>query len=91
LARVIRLTPGYLRGFKRLRLERARPALAATLSGLSRDELPGPADFETVIPPRLRAWVRRLPGHNLWLSYTFDAVEVRVLMIVASPPIPFDE
>jgi hypothetical protein len=91
LARIVRLTPGYLRTFRRLRLERARPALGTIVKSLSQDDLPGGGDFETLIPPRLRAWVRRVPSFNLWLFYSFDATEVRVLMVTSSPPVPIDE
>ena len=91
MARVVRLTPGYLRTFRRLQLERARPALAAIVKSLSSDELPGFGDFEAVILPQLRTWVRRVPSFNLWLFYSFDAAEVRVLMIAGSPPVPVDE
>ena len=38
-ARIVRLTPGYLRMFRRLRIESARPALGAIVKSLSRDEL----------------------------------------------------
>ena len=83
--------PGYLRTFRQLHLERARPALAAIVKSLSSDELRGYGDFETLIPPQLRAWVRRVPSFNLWVFYSFDAAEVRVLMVAASPPVPVDE
>jgi hypothetical protein len=91
VARVVQLTPGYLRSFRRLGLHRARTALGAVVGSLSREELPGAADFPAIIPPKLRAWVRRVPGFNLWLFYTFDVAEVRVLMVVATPPVPADE
>ena len=64
MARVVRLTPGYLRTFRQLQLERARPALAAIVKSLSQDDLPGYGDFEALIPPQLRAWVRRVPFFN---------------------------
>jgi hypothetical protein len=83
----------YLRTFRRLHLERARPALAAIVKGPSGDDLPSYGDFEALIPPQLRAWVRRAPSFNLQslAFYSFDAAEVRVLMVAASPPVPVDE
>jgi hypothetical protein len=32
-----------------------------------------------------------VPSFNLWLFYSFDAADVRVLMVAASPPVPVDE
>jgi Txe/YoeB family toxin of Txe-Axe toxin-antitoxin module len=91
LARIIRLTPGYLRTFRRLKLDRSRAAIAGVVSSLGRDSLPGPADFETNMPKTLRVWARRVPGGNLWLYYLFDANEVRVLTVMTVPPVPIDE
>jgi Txe/YoeB family toxin of Txe-Axe toxin-antitoxin module len=91
LARIIRLTPGYLRTFRRLKLDRSRAALATVVSSLGRDELPGPADFEAIMPKTLRVWVRRVPGGNLWVYYLFDANEVKVLTVTGVPPVPLDE
>ena len=91
MARIVRLTPGYLRTFQRLKLDRWRTALGAVIASLGRDELPGPADFETIMPKTLRVWARRLSIANLWLYYSFDADEVRVLTVVGVPPMPIDE
>jgi hypothetical protein len=90
LARIVRLTPGYLRTFQRLKLDRWRGALGAVIASLGRDELPEPADFETIMPKTLRVWARRVPGANLWMYYSFDAGEVRVLTVVGVPPVPID-
>lgn len=91
MARIIRLTPGYLRTFRRLGLARARSALAGVAQSLSRDELPGSGDFGAIIPPQLRVWVRRVPGFNLWVSYSFEESEVRILTVTALPPVPADD
>ena len=90
MARIIRLTPGYLRSFRRLKLDRSRAAIGVVASSLGRDELPGRTDFETIMPQSLRVWARRAPGANLWLYYSFDANEVRVLTVPPVPPVPID-
>ena len=65
----------------------AARALAATIAALARAEgLPGPDDYETIIPPTDEAFVRRVPSHNLWILYRFDASEVRLVGIVKHPP-----
>ncbi|HEY2408063.1 MAG TPA: hypothetical protein VGI10_18780 [Polyangiaceae bacterium] len=42
------------------------------------------------MPKTLRVWARRVPGANLWMYYSFDAGEVRVLTVVGVPPVPID-
>ncbi len=91
MGRVLRLTPGYLRTFSRLSrpwTEPTRRALLATLTGLAEGALPGPLDYEVAIPPTRFAWVRRVPGCNLWVFYSFDAEEVRAVALTASRPVP---
>ena len=61
------------------------------VASLRRDDLPGPADFQTIMPKTLRVWVRRAPGANLWVYYLFDEDEVRVLTVTDAPPVPIDE
>lgn len=51
-------------------------------------ELPGPLDFEVMIPPTRIAWVRRVPNCNLWLFFSFDVSELRAIALTSSPPVP---
>jgi hypothetical protein len=61
-----------------------------TLAALSNaDTLPGPVDFETSLHPG-RAYVRRVPGQNLWILYRFDETHLDVLTVRAEPPVPAD-
>jgi hypothetical protein len=95
MARSLTLTPGFRAGFRRIGVTSGTPlgrALGTTLAALSTADLPGPLDFEALIPPTRRAWVRRVPGRNLWVFYTFAAAEVRAVGLVDSPPVPlFDD
>jgi hypothetical protein len=93
VGRAFRLTPGYRITFSRLSVtwsEPTRHALRGTLRALTDDALPGRQDYEIVVPPTRFAWVRRVPGRNLWAIYTFSADEVRVLALADSPPVPLD-
>ncbi|MEO0321507.1 MAG: hypothetical protein AAF447_00985 [Myxococcota bacterium] len=66
-------------------------ALGRVVRNLLRTEvLPGSQDFEARRRPTGRAWVRRVPGHNLWLWYRFDETEVFLLALTADPPVPTD-
>lgn len=47
-------------------------ALARAIGALARGTLPGPADFETLMPPVRRYWVRRVVRFNIWVLYTFN-------------------
>jgi hypothetical protein len=38
-----------------------------------------------------RAYVRRVPGQNLWVLFRFDATPVDVLTVRDAPPVPFEE
>jgi hypothetical protein len=94
VGRALGLTEGYRRSFIRLSLTwtpAARRALLMTLHALSSDPLPGALDYPTLVPPTLRTWVRRVPGQNLWVHYTFTDVEVRVRTLTNAPPVPLDE
>ena len=64
--------------------------LAATIARLQLAELPGPLDSETMAPPVARWWFRRVPGSNLWVLFTFDAVSVTLQALTNNPPIPLD-
>ncbi len=66
-------------------------ALGSAVAALSNaDMLPGWSDFETTFHPG-RAYVRRVPGHNLWILYRFDRQYVDVLSLRDQPPVPDDE
>jgi hypothetical protein len=69
----------------------SRRALSSTLRAMLNAELPGPLDFEALIPPVERAWVRRVSGCNLWVFYRFDANALRAVTLAASPPVPMVE
>ncbi len=94
MGRVLRLTPGFHASVRRQGLSSgttSRRALSATIRVMLSAELPGPLDFEALIPPIRRAWVRRVSGCNLWVFYRFDADELRLVTLVTSPPVPVVE
>jgi hypothetical protein len=43
------------------------------------------------MPPTAEAFVRRVPGRNLWLWYTIADDAVIVIVLTADPPVPVDE
>jgi hypothetical protein len=63
----------YFRSLRSAGIQARSPQLqaikAAERALASAELLPGPLDYEILIPPVHRAWVRRIPGHNLWLFY----------------------
>jgi Txe/YoeB family toxin of Txe-Axe toxin-antitoxin module len=61
---------------------------AAERALASAELLPGPLDYETLVPPVQRAWVRRIPGHNLWLFYRVREDVVYLLFVTRDPPVP---
>ena len=73
MSRLLRLTPPYLRNSDRLGIvsgsERGR-SVGRTLAALSADvTLPGPGDTRALMPPTREAFVRPVPGRNLWIWY----------------------
>jgi hypothetical protein len=66
-------------------------ALAATLARLMTGDLPKPQDFEALAPVIGTAWVRRVPGHDLWIFFRFDAVEVTVVSLTTRSPVRVEE
>ncbi len=68
----------------------ASQALGATLAALSEAaSLPGLGDVEAMIPPTAWAYVRRVPGHNLWVWYREGSSgELLVLNLTKIPPVP---
>ena len=92
MERRLRLTPGYLRTTRRLGLVaksiRGR-ALAGTIAAtLSADALPTPSDTKVIFKPAMRAFARRVRGHNLWLWYAVSEQELTLLTITIDPPVP---
>ncbi len=68
-----------------------RAAVGAVMRGLgSGADLPSPADTLAEFRPG-RAFVRRVPGQNLWVWYRFDADTVTVVSVTDQPPVPFDD
>jgi hypothetical protein len=64
-------------------------ALSATVRTLAEaDALPSPLDAEAAIPPTSRAWVRRVPGCNLWVFYRATDDMLTVILVTRSPPVP---
>jgi hypothetical protein len=92
--RVPRLTQRYQRSADRLGVvsgsARGR-AVGQTIASLANDEtLPGPHDTKAVVPPTGVAFVRRVPGRNLWLWYTLTSETVALIALTADPPVPAD-
>jgi hypothetical protein len=54
------------------------------------DILPEHGDLESLFHPS-RAFVRRVPKHNLWVWFRTDADHVTLLWITDEPPIPLEE
>ena len=94
MARVVRLTPRYLRQLRACGVKPgsdAQLAAAATVRALAAAErLPSPGDTSALLPPVARAFVRRVTGHNLWLWYRFTGEELAVVTMTSSPPHPVD-
>lgn len=63
--------------------------LGATIRAICEaGELPGPQDQDVPIPPIAKAYVRRVPGMNLWLYYDLRGEEVVILWVRQAPPVP---
>lgn len=95
MRRVTKLTRRYLRNAERLAVvpgsARGR-AVGLTIASLGSDEtLPAPGDARALIPPTGEAFVRRVPGRNLWLWYSVAGEVVTVIGLTADPPVPVDE
>jgi hypothetical protein len=64
--------------------------LAATLNALCEaDVLPGLLDVRAMLPPTDDVFVRRVPGHALWVWYDLpDENHVRMRTLTRTPPPP---
>ena len=92
MIRVPRLTRRYLRNAERLSAvpgsARGR-AVGKTIAALASDEkLTAAGDIAAIVPPTNEAFVRRVPGRNLWLWYVLGGDEVTVIALTADPPVP---
>lgn len=76
------MVPGSARG-------RAVGKIIASLG--TDDSLPGAGDVFALVPPTGSAFVRRVPGRNLWLWYTVSGDVVIVIALTADPPVPARE
>jgi hypothetical protein len=71
--------------------ERSR-AVGSVVRALSNAaSLPGHGDTLALIPPTADAFVRRVPGRNLWLWYRVRGDELVVVTVTADPPVPIDD
>jgi len=66
-------------------------ALARCIVALGREPLPGPGDYEAMMPPTAVYWVRRVLGANLWIWFAFDDERLYLVHLGGSPPIPMDD
>lgn len=95
MTRIPKLTRRYLRNAERLAVvpgsARGR-AVGLTIAALGTEAtLPAPGDTRALVPPTGEAFVRRVPGRNLWLWYTVTNDVVTVVGLTADPPVPADE
>jgi hypothetical protein len=47
--------------------------------------------MRALVPPTGEAFVRRVPGRNLWVWYMVSDDTVSVIALTADPPVPADE
>ncbi len=93
MARVVRLTLRFRERMVACGVRRDSPesaAIGATLAHMAEAaSLPGMLDAVAVIPPTGQAFVRRVPGRNLWLWFRVEVDDsVRVVNLTRSPPVP---
>ena len=93
MQRIPRLTARFLDRRRALGADAGSTALAVrrTVADLVAGPLPGPGDLETLMPPVLRVWVRRVRGANFWVFYTFDEQVVSMVTLARTPPVPLEE
>ena len=93
MARRVRVTAWYARELGRT-LQRGSPGAVAVARAvralMEAAELPGASDFEATVRPVGRAWVRRVPGFNLWLWYRWKDEELVLVTVTTVPPVPLD-
>jgi hypothetical protein len=74
--------PGSARG-------RAVARVIVELAGA--ENLPGLGDTRALIPPTGEAYVRRVPGRNLWIWYVVEDAALAIRHLGSEPPVPLDE
>ena len=92
MTRVIQLGDRFRTAAERLGIvpgsERAR-AVARVIAVLGEaDDLPSPGDARALIPPTSEAFVRRVPGRNLWIWYRVSGDVSYLVHVSSEPPIP---
>ncbi len=94
MARVVGLSPLFLRRFAAIGVRRGSPeaaAAGATIAALAEArELPGVLDTAAAMPPTARALVRRVAGRNLWLWYQATDDEIVLVTATRTPPVPIE-
>lgn len=70
--------------------EQARRAVAQCVRELEQGPLPGPQDYEAMMPPASVFWVRRVPDRNLWIWFSYDDVRVYLVHLGDKPPVPLE-
>ena len=95
MTRLVRFGARYRRAADRLGIlpgsVRGR-AVGQTIAALANAEtLPGPGDTRALMPPTGEAFVRRVPGRNLWVWYRVDDAALYVAHVASDPPVPVDE
>jgi hypothetical protein len=66
---------------------RSLAVFAAIRTLTDADDLPGPIDVHARFAPGY-AYVRRVPGQNLWIWYRFDDEHVDAITLKDEPPVP---
>lgn len=93
--RTIVLSPRYLKRASALgvvgRSERSRAVGAVVRALAQASALPAAGDTRALIPPTGDAFVRRVPGRNLWLWYRMDGEKLYLVHLSSDPPVPADE
>lgn len=91
-SRIAILTPRYQRARTRLGIipgsQRGRAVGRAIAALLDAEVLPSPLDARALLPPTGDAFVRRVPGRNLWIWYRADAERLFLVHVSSDPPIP---
>lgn len=93
MRRIPRLTRRYIRNAQRLSIvpgSARGKAVGGVIAALgTEEELPGSEDIRALIPPTGDAFVRRVPGRNLWLWYVLPGDDaVTIIAVTADPPVP---
>lgn len=90
--RTIVLSPRYLKRVRALGVvggsERSRAVGAVVRALAQADTLPGPGDTSALMPPTGEAFVRRVPGRNLWIWYRVEGDVLYLGHLSSEPPVP---